>query len=197
MHLGDGDCGTTLLAGSSGLVNAFTISPDDPSGPSDFVSDVQRLTTILGSQMGGTSGALYSIFFSGFANSVQQQLKLDPNMRLSLHVFSKALGGGLVAMRRYTSAGVGDRTMMDALIPFVEKIQQCASNQSIPAFEAALEAAKEGCEHTRHQRSRYGRSTYVGAASTVELEADSMPDPGACGIVAIVQGVLTALMDRH
>ena len=191
-HLGDGNYGITLLAGSSDLVNAFTISQDDPSSPNDFISDVQRLPTILGSQMGGIPGALYSIFFSGFANSVKQQLKLDPNMRLSLHVFSEAPVEGLATMHRYTSVGVRDR-----LIPFVGKIQQCASDQFISAFEAAFEAAKEGCERTRHQRSRYGRSIYVGAASAVELEADSMPDPGACGIVAIVQEVLTALMDRH
>jgi len=59
----------------------------------------------------------------------------------------------------------------------------------------ALEAVEEGRDCTKRQRSRYGRSTYVGAASDAKLDADSMLDPGACGIVAIFEGLVAAVRD--
>lgn len=196
-YLGDGDCGTTLLAGSSGLVNAFSSENIKGLTPSDLIADMQRLTDVLGTQMGGTSGALYSIFFSGFVSGIQQLFKSQPDIEISLPVLSEALAQGLATMRRYTSANVGDRTMMDALIPFVEAMQQQKSSGLTLALGAAFEAAKTGCESTRQQESRYGRSTYVGAASDAKLEADSMPDPGACGVVAIIQGILNAVSESN
>jgi len=69
-YLGGGDCGTTLLAGSSSLVDAFTTNVGPGSPTSDLIADMQRLTDILGTQMGGTSGALYSIFSSGFVSGI-------------------------------------------------------------------------------------------------------------------------------
>lgn len=73
--------------------------------------------------MGGASGALYSIFFPGFVSGFQQHLKFDPNLQLSLSVFSEAPSQGLVTMRKYSPATVGDRTMIDALIPAVETLR--------------------------------------------------------------------------
>ncbi|OAL51424.1 Dak1-domain-containing protein [Pyrenochaeta sp. DS3sAY3a] len=191
-YLGDGDCGTTLLAGSSGLVNVFASNSTSTGTSSDFTADMQHLTDVLGTKMGGTSGALYSIFFSGFVSGIQRYFKVPSQAELDLPAIAAALSHGLHTMRKYTSAAVGDRTMMDALIPFVEAIVQQATQGTVAALEAGLESAREGCEGTKRQQSRFGRSTYVGAASDIKIEADEMPDPGACGVVAIIEGVLKA-----
>jgi len=74
-YLGDGDCGATLLAGSSSLVDAFTTNVGPRLPTPDPIADMQCLIDILGTQMGGTSSAIYSIFFSGFVSGIQKQFK--------------------------------------------------------------------------------------------------------------------------
>ena len=191
-HLGDGDCGTTILAGAAGLKQAF--SDQTPSNVFDLLTGIQRLTDSLATTMGGTSGAPYSIFFSGFGGGLQQAAMSNPDVTLSLRLISDALLQALVTMRKYTAASIGDRTMMDALIPFVQSLHESAAKDVIVALSEAVEAARKGCDSTARLQSKYGRSTYVGAAQEGGAsEADVMPDPGACGVVAIVQGILDAL----
>ncbi|KAJ4346755.1 Dihydroxyacetone kinase 2 [Didymosphaeria variabile] len=195
-YLGDGDCGTTLLAGAAGLKQTF--SDLATANMFDLLTSTQRLTDSLGTTMGGTSGALYSIFFSGFGGGLQQAAGNNPNVSLSLDLISDALMQGLATMRKYTSAGVGDRTMMDALIPFVQSLHMGADQDAVAALNEAVDAARKGCESTTRLQSKYGRSTYVGAAQEAgENEADAIPDPGACGVVAIVQGILDAMIAQR
>lgn len=69
--------------------------------------------------------------------------------------------------------------MMDALIPFIEILQHSS-------FEQAVQAAKQGAESTRYLAAQMGRASYV--ASEV-VEKAKLPDAGAWGIAALVQGL--------
>jgi len=85
---------------------------------------------------------------------------------------------------------------MDALIPFAQTFGDASARDDNTAniLQVSLEAARQGMEATEDMKSSFGRSTYVGAA----LHADGdesrdqtrgIPDPGACGIVAILTGI--------
>lgn len=185
--MGDGDCGTTLVAGITTITDAMSsIQADSLSHATVSISD------LISKGMGGTSGALYAIFFTAFAAAVQS---LNATAPVSFPDVADVASKALATLQRYTKADVGDRTMMDALIPFIHALSNGAK-AGLPATEAlekARAAADEGCTATRNMVSVFGRSTYVGAGSEAEDETKGIPDPGAMGIVAIAQGILNVV----
>lgn len=84
--------------------------------------------------MGGTSGALYSIYLSALAQGIAQ----SKESKVSLSVIAKAADFALKALGKYTPARVGDRTLVDALDPFVEELVDSGD------LWKAVEAAREG-----------------------------------------------------
>lgn len=84
--------------------------------------------------MGGTSGALYSIYLSALAQGVSQANE----SRATLPVIAKASEFALIALGKYTPARVGDRTLVDALDPFVQELNMSHD------IRKAVEAARKG-----------------------------------------------------
>jgi hypothetical protein len=141
-----------------------------------FISDkdLSHLPTVLGSlvskleiEMGGTSGALYCIFLTALSAS----LSTCPSV-------SAALKEALEQLMRYTNARVGDRTMMDALIPFVETLEGTKDEGK------AVEEARKGVEGTKSMEAKLGRSTYLDESAT-----RGVPDPGAYGLLVLLEGM--------
>jgi hypothetical protein len=120
--------------------------------------------------MGGTSGALYCIFLTALAVSLGREESVP-----------MALGAALGQLCRYTRARLGDRTMMDALIPFVRKFGETGD------VEEAVERAREGVEGTKTMEAKLGRSTYLDESAT-----NGVPDPGAYGLLVLLQGMARA-----
>jgi len=74
------------------------------------------------------------------------------------------------AVTRVGEAEVGDRTMVDALVPAVETLSRTKD------FVAAADAAAAGARGTAELRARMGRASYLGERAKGE------PDPGAMGV---------------
>ena len=87
---------------------------------------------------------------------------------------------------------------MDALIPMVAELHVASSEEvnGRTIIEKALKAAETGTDTTKQMISTFGRSTYVGAGaggdSSGKKTTEGIPDPGACGVVAIARGILDA-----
>jgi len=163
--VGDGDCGYTLRDGAKQVLS-FISTADLSQLPSTLSSLVDDLEV----NMGGTSGALYCIFLSSLA----QNLWDAPT-------FAEALKGALEHLMKYTRARLGDRTCLDCLIPFVETLG--VSEDS----EKALEDAEKGVESTKKLEAKLGRSSYLDEAAT-----RGVPDPGAYGLLVLLQGMVGA-----
>jgi triose/dihydroxyacetone kinase / FAD-AMP lyase (cyclizing) len=128
---GDGDCGETLVAGSNAILSALKSN----SLPlSNAVAGTLALASLVEDNMGGTSGALYSIYLSALAQGIAQSKESE----VSLPVIAKAAEFALSALGKYTPARVGDRTLVDALAPFVEELSESQD------LWKAVEAAREG-----------------------------------------------------
>lgn len=87
--------------------------------------------------MGGTSGALYSIYLSALAQGVAQTKESE----VTISVISKAAEFALTTLGKYTPARVGDRTLVDALDPFVKELNESQN------LRKAVEAARKGYVH--------------------------------------------------
>lgn len=132
VQAGDGDCGATVQRGSEAVLGTL-----DTLAVGDLGSTAKRLAVLLGEKMGGTSGALYQIFFAAAAGT----LNGIAAEAAGLEDWAAALQAGVEAVQRYGLAAVGDRTMVDALEPAMRAVN--ASVEAGVAFGSAACHARD------------------------------------------------------
>ncbi|MBN1343045.1 MAG: dihydroxyacetone kinase subunit L [Phycisphaerae bacterium] len=173
-HGGDGDHGTTMLRAMGILEEKISAEADS--------TDVGSLLKAVGWGImgvdGGATGPLFGMFFSGMAEAASGKDSLDAESLAS------ALEAGLASIRKYTKAQVGDKTMIDALVPAVEAARSAADGGADVSelLQQAAQAAVRGAEGTKDLQARFGRAKNVGAKSV------GNQDPGATSVSLIFKG---------
>ncbi|THX07681.1 Dak phosphatase [Aureobasidium pullulans] len=163
--VGDGDCGYTLRDGAKQVLK-FIANRD----LSELPQTLSELVHDLEVNMGGTSGALYCIFLTSLSSSLA-----------ATDSAAAALAVALEQLLNYTRARLGDRTMLDCLIPFVEVLKSGGD------VSKALEEAEKGVESTKNLEAKLGRSTYLDESAT-----RGVPDPGAYGLLVLLKGMCSS-----
>ncbi|RHZ59806.1 uncharacterized protein CDV56_106745 [Aspergillus thermomutatus] len=135
--------------------------------------------------MGGTSGAIYAIFFNAVSNAIATRNVATSSADGLAFAMSQALQDGLAELYRYTPARQGHRTLMDALIPFIGTF---AVEQDL---KKACAAAVSGAESTRSLAPVLGRASYANRNHFVA--EGGLPDPGAIGAASVVNGIKDGL----
>ena len=174
--MGDGDCGETLKTGATSLTAALDAGL---AKSGSVVKVLHELEEIVESKMGGTLGGILGIFFVALRSAVENNIDLASSKGV-VALWGAALSTALASLRRYTPAKVGDRTVMDTLIPFSEAM-------SSGGFADGVNAAVKGAEATKAMTPRLGRATYVGAGASGS--GDLPPDPGAWGAMVVIKGL--------
>ncbi|KAJ6014374.1 hypothetical protein N7540_008965 [Penicillium herquei] len=178
--VGDGDCGSTLARTARGILREMVDKDDNTNDSGDIIQILEVLAIVVENNMDGTSGALYAIFLNALAAFLRNISSNLPEKRLvERSDWVQASGNALQAVRQATPASVGDRTVMDALVPFIESLQSGAS------VAAAISAAQVGRDSTKGMTASLGRAVYV-----PEQEWSKVPDPGAVGLVCLLEGLL-------
>ncbi|GFF34767.1 dihydroxyacetone kinase 1 [Aspergillus lentulus] len=179
--VGDGDCGVGLKRGAEAVLALL----EDPSSNlnDDAVTAVNRIVTVVENTMDGTSGAIYSIFLNALAHGLRAQDQGTPTPA-TVEVWASALKYSITALGKYTPAQPGDRTLIDALVPF------CNTLVERKDVHAAAKAAQDGTEATKNMKASLGRSVYVGGE---EEWVGKVPDPGAYGLSELLTGLAEAL----
>lgn len=186
---GDGDCGTTLARGAGAVVAACKTGEIDTASLSHGVMSISNVVTHA---MGGTSGALYAIYFAALAAGLTDaHVKSGDKAPTLLPLLAQAAVVALEKLKSVTAAREGDRTVMDALIPFVAALDAAKARPAQEALKSALVAAEAGCKKTKELESVFGRASYVSAEDEGSLKG--IADPGALGLVVLVQGILEGL----
>jgi len=152
---GDGDCGSTTKLGANGVLKML-----DTTQTTNFASLVYEIGSVLEKEMGGSSGCLLSIMFTAMAAEMRNSKETN------LSTMSKALKAGIEEMMHVGRAQQGDRTMLDALIP----AQQALEN----GIELAATAAEKGAQSTATMIAKAGRAAYC-----KERNTEQHPDSGA------------------
>jgi len=174
--VGDGDCGIGLKRGAEGVLQVLpSISSDDA------MMAFAKICPTVETTMDGTSGALYAIFLNSLASNMRAQ-ETSTITLVTTDVWAKALRLSIDGLAKYTPAQPGDRTLMDALVPFVDVLEKTRD------VKKAAEAAREGADKTKGMKASLGRSVYVGGTGYEEV-----PDPGAHGLSVFLSGLSDAL----
>jgi triose/dihydroxyacetone kinase / FAD-AMP lyase (cyclizing) len=140
----------------------------------DAVLDVAKIVSVVEMAMDGTSGAIYAIFLNALVHALSTLAPGDATPK----VWAEALKQSCEALSKYTPARPGDRTLVDALYPFVDTLSTSGDLQR--AAEASLAAA----EATQGMVASLGRSVYVGGSGFKHV-----PDPGAWGLAFFFLGL--------
>ncbi|KAF0320322.1 dihydroxyacetone kinase [Colletotrichum asianum] len=177
--VGDGDCGLCLKTSAQAVLAYIN---QQQSLETDAGKLVDYIARVVEANMDGTSGALYAIFLNALAHGLRTQSQLiQQEQQATSEIWAKALQSALSALGKYTPAQPGDRTVVDALAPFVSTFAARSS------LKDAVEAARKGCESTKGMEASLGRSVYVGGD-----EWKNCPDPGAYGLVKLLEGLVAS-----
>ena len=117
---------------------------------------------------GGASGPLYGSFFLDASKAAAG------HGELTLADWARVFEAGMHGVESRGKATVGDKTMIDALMPALEVLQHASgSGELAPVLRRAADAAGRGAESTTPMFARKGRASYLGERSA------GHPDPGA------------------
>ncbi|KAI8140813.1 Dak1 domain-containing protein [Fennellomyces sp. T-0311] len=171
--LGDGDCGTTLKNAATAILQALQSYPLE-SAPGTMLA----LADTIERTVGGTSSAIYCIYLNALGGGLAKYGSDEAG-------WAKASRHALDALQTYTLARVGDRTLMDALIPFVDALEA-------RGVDEAAKAARKGAESTRTLEAQMGRASYLASA---DVKKAALPDAGAWGLAALLEGLSRGLKE--
>lgn len=175
--IGDGDHVTNL---QRGLASLETLAPSLDG--LEWSAALQKMGMGVMSTVGGASGSLYGTLFIAMSKAMK-----DKDMGLA--DFAAAFAAGVEAMKQRGKAEVGEKTMMDVLIPVAASLQNAAAEgQGLAQVVAELNrVAAAGCESTRDLVPTKGRSSFLGERARGCIDAGARTSQL---MIAAVGGVL-------
>lgn len=180
--IGDGDHGINMSKGFSQCRERLLATPPLPGLGEAF----DTLAMVLLEGIGGSMGPLYGSLFMGFSESLAGHERLDANL------FGQALEAAVAGVQATGDAKVGDKTLMDTLIPARDAyLKALASGADFGAALTAMVAAAEtGWKSTKDLQARIGRSARLGERSIGVLDA------GATSCYLLLKALAQSLQNR-
>lgn len=171
---GDGDHGTAMFKVASAIIE--TIDKNDTKNLKKLFKDIGWAA--LSTDAGSTS-PLYGSFFTGMSECTPEDGDID------CPTFVSIIESGAAKLRKNTKAEVGNKTMIDALVPAIAALRSAAdAGKSITdALSDAAEAAVKGAETTTAMRAAFGRAKNIGDRSIGHV------DPGATSMSLLFIGM--------
>jgi phosphoenolpyruvate---glycerone phosphotransferase subunit DhaL len=172
--IGDGDHGTNMDRGMRKALERL-----DGAEQADAGAVLKTVAMALVSSVGGAAGPLYGTLFLQMGSALAGQEEVD------LAGYVSAWRKGLEGVQMRGKAEPGDKTMVDALVPAVEAMEQASDLDE--ALRAAVEASEKGMQATVPMVARKGRASYLGERSK------DHQDPGATSTYYLYRSAAEAL----
>lgn len=163
--IGDGDHGINMSKGFTQCGDALRAKPELPG----LAEGLDALAMTLLEGIGGSMGPLYGSFFMGLAETLAGKETLDAQL------FGEALAAGVEGVETVGSAKVGDKTLIDTLVPARDAYLAAVAGGAdfSAAITAMIEAAEKGWKSTKDLQARIGRAARLGERSIGVLDAGS------------------------
>lgn len=162
--IGDGDHGINMERGMRAALPKAEAAPDG-----DIAGLFRAVAMTLISTVGGASGPLYGTFFLQLSSSLKGKPEVEAED------WGVALTAAVEGIQQRGKAELGDKTMVDSLLPASQAFQGSLEGGSDfrEALSRAEAAAEEGRDATVPLLARRGRASYLGERSV------GHQDPGA------------------
>ena len=174
--IGDADHGANMARGFTAVQSKLADLKNKDIGT---IFKTTALTLI--STVGGASGPLYGTFFLQAASAT------NGKMALTNEELCTAFDAGLRGLMSRGKAAVGDKTMIDALVPAMQALKPLPDDSLAAAIARAVDDAQKGADSTIPLVAKKGRASYLGERSAGHL------DPGAASSVLLLKALQHAL----
>jgi dihydroxyacetone kinase-like protein len=160
--VGDGDYGDSMDRGFTAAQAELSAHP-----PADLRSAFQSVSGVLIRSMGGSSGPLLGTFFLRAGTACAGKSELAPADVVAL------FQAGVEGLQQRGKAALGDKTMLDALIPGVDAMRGAleAGSGLAEILDRGAAAAEGGMRATITMQARKGRASYTGDRSVGHQDA--------------------------
>jgi dihydroxyacetone kinase-like protein len=178
--VGDGDFGYSLARGFEIVLSDFDeLEYDDAGGL------LKKTALVLTKRIGGTSGPIWGTAF------LRAGASLAGNPDPSGADVVAALRASIEGIKQRGNTDLGDKTLLDALVPAVDELEQALQEGAAGALQRAAAKARESAEATKGMLAQRGRASYTG-----ERSRDSA-DAGAIGIAVMLEAVSKAWQESE
>ena len=177
--VGDGDFGYSLARGFE-----IVLSDWDQLEYTDIGGLLKKTAIVLTKRIGGTSGPIWGTAFLRAGGSLSNP---DPTGEEVVAAFRAAIEG----IKQRGNTDLGDKTLLDALVPAVDELEASLGEGASTAIERAAVKAREAAEATKGMVAMRGRASYTG-----ERSRDSV-DAGAIGIAVMFEAVSKAWQESE
>jgi len=172
--IGDGDHGTNMDRGMRKALEKLESQEQADAG-----AVLKTVAMALISNVGGAAGPLYGTLMLQMGTALAGKDDID------LATYTEAWHKGIQGVQARGKAELGDKTMLDALVPGVEALEKASDLDS--GLREAADAAESGMRDTIPLVARKGRASYLGERSK------DHQDPGATSTFYLYQTAADAL----
>jgi len=178
--VGDGDFGYSLARGFEKVLSEWDTI--DKSLPGNTLKGV---STKIVAVVGGVSGTIWGTAFlrAGMAQGLKAEVAHEDVIAM--------LRAAVEGIKKRGNANVGDKTLLDALVPAVDRLEEsfAEGKDAATALDDAAIVAREAAEATRSMVAKRGRASYTGERSIGTLDA------GAVAVAVLFEAVGRAWKD--
>jgi dihydroxyacetone kinase-like protein len=171
--IGDGDLGITVSRGAQAARQSIA-ALSAASTPSDVI---RTLATTIASANPSSFSALVATGLLAASRSISGRESLTASDVVTM------AQQAVPAIAKRGKAEVGDKTVLDALVPSMAALEASTSDQ---ALNAMIAAARKGIDDTAGAVSRKGRAAWLGERTI------GHPDPGATAYLRFLEALAQA-----
>ncbi len=175
--IGDADHGVNMDRGFKAVLGKLPTVADK-----DIGTILKSVGMTLVQTVGGASGPLYGTFF------LQAGAATANKMELSLADWASAVEGAINGLMARGKANIGDKTMVDALVPALHALKQAMADgvDEREALRQSAAAAEQGMKNTIPLVAKKGRASYLAERSA------GHQDPGATSSYLMFKAMVDA-----
>jgi phosphoenolpyruvate---glycerone phosphotransferase subunit DhaL len=163
--VGDGDFGYSMARGFELVLQGW-----DDFDRADIGTFLKKVAVVITSRIGGTSGPIWGTAFLRAGATAGSTDRLEPAQIVAM------LRASIEGIKARGKSDVGDKTLLDALVPTVTTIEEeiSAGHDTATTLRAAAATAREHAEATRPMQAMRGRASYTGERSIGTLDAGAV-----------------------
>ena len=173
-RFGDADHGLTM----NKIAGAISDAVDQLEGGIQSMLDDAAMAVMT--LNGGSAVPLWNTWLDGMQENAPEGDEID------IAGLQAAFSRALEALTEISGAKMGDKTMMDALIPASLAIASYQGDDENELFASAARAAAQGAEDSKQYVSKFGRARSYGAQTI------GTPDAGAMSMSYFFRGLAQA-----
>ena len=177
-EIGDGDHIFNIQRGIKESLNL----KDELSGqaPGEVLKKIgmKIMTTV-----GGSSGALFATLLMGMSKQYNDELSDQKNI-------TAMFAEGVEAMKKRGKSDLGEKTMLDVLIPVSNELQKLSDEENIKRIAEKIKAtAEKGMLSTKDLIATKGRASFLGERAKGHI------DPGARSSQLAIEAICNTIIN--